>query len=219
MLVGWPRWGQRCDLAAAWAWVLSPSFPERNVAIFVDGTAAYVLSKSWDDALSIFLFRLHPPPDCAAHEPPHCPPQASSSTQFLYAIFMLLPTAALKLSASSSRLRSIPGADTIPSMAGMLAGWGFGNAFIQLFTEIRQAHAQVACRPLIHGEGLDCTAFHVSLASLLTVCAVALVSIVRPLTQGLQFGEGEVSPPPCNRILFLLQMLSLGLAPCLAMLD
>lgn len=195
MLVGSPRWGQLCDVAAAWAWVLSPSFPERNVAIFVDGTAAYVLSKSWDDALSIFLFRLHPPPHCAAHEPPHCPPQASSSAQFLYAIFMLLPTAALKLSASSSRLRSIPGADTIPSMAGMLAGWGFGNAFIQLFTEIRQAHTQAACRPLIHGEGLDCTAFHVSLASLLTVCAVALVSIVRPLTQGVQFGEGEVFPP------------------------
>ena len=79
------------------------------------------------------------------------------------------------------------------SLGGMLAGWGLGNAFSELFSEIRTEYSEVVCAPPPYdGAALDCTMLDMGLASLLTLGATLIVTHVQPLTQGLQFGDGVV---------------------------
>ena len=180
--------------APLWSLIVGPSFPEKVVGVFVDGTIAYTLSKTWDDMLAVFVLRLHPVPYCGSSDGRMpCTANADATTQFTYALLLLLPTAFFKHSATTKGWQWIPGVDTVPSMMGMLAGWGLGNAFSELFSEIRTEYSEVVCAPPPYdGAALDCTMLDMGLASLLTLGATLIVTHVQPLTQGLQFGDGVV---------------------------
>ena len=81
---------------------------------FMDMTTTYVLSREWQDLLSMYIFRLHPLPHCSQEntvrysflglvarrgiddDRPGCSAEASAWTQGLFAILLLLAAAALQ---------------------------------------------------------------------------------------------------------------------------
>ena len=119
---------------------------------FLDMTVTYVLSRQWQDLLSMYLFRLHPLPHCSRQEVdysffgfvaiehpedfgPKCIADASSTTQAIFAIG-LLGTAAVVQGVATSRLPHSPHiTGQITAIAGMCVGWGAGDAAIKLLHE------------------------------------------------------------------------------------
>ncbi|KAL1523649.1 hypothetical protein AB1Y20_018584 [Prymnesium parvum] len=125
--------------------------------------------------------------------------------QLGYAILLVVPTAFFRHAATMSHL---PGIDTVPSMMGMLAGWAFGNAFSQLFAEARASHADSLCWAVHDSDDVSCTALDVGLACALTAAAVLLVTCVRPLTEVVELGEGEIIDYVENWIKSMWQLIS-----------
>ena len=115
---------------------------------FLDGTAAYVLSFTWHQLLSIYIFNLHPRPWGGGGE------QASSIAMLRFAAGLCVVAGLVQHLARSSVCASLPGAETVPSMTGMLAGWAGGDTFLQLFRELRALPEQVPFCLLRHGDRL-----------------------------------------------------------------
>ena len=75
------------------------------VKAFLDSTVTYILSREWQDLLSIYLFRLHPLPHCVQNSVcysffglvsrpvdagPGCSAEAETSTQLFFTLGLLL---------------------------------------------------------------------------------------------------------------------------------
>ena len=120
---------------------------------FLDMTVTYVLSRQWQDLLSIYLFRLHPLPHCSPHDVgysflglvmrgdigdrPGCSVDADASTQAIFAVGLLLFASAVQ-GATTKLTQGAPHInDQITSIAGMCVGWGAGDAVIKLLLELR----------------------------------------------------------------------------------
>ena len=158
-------------------------FPEVSVGSFFDGVFEYTLSKTSHDLLTAYIFGLNPTPYC---EDEGCLP-AASGPKFLYAAFILLPCAVAKYLSTQKSMLWIPAVDTVPVMAGMLAGWGLGDAWMQLFTEIsadvalglqtNSTTSEMWCAaPLYEGGTPDCCVLDLSLAMLLTLFAALSIN-------------------------------------------
>ena len=185
---------QRCRAAKLWAFIVGPLFPETCVGIFADGTIAYTLSKTWHDLITIWVFGLNVEPFCKPDESHTCA-GAGSGSKFVYAFAMLIPAAFVKRLASTPALHWVPSIETVPGMVGMLAGWGLGDAFVQLFAELRTGRLGdwLCGPPPYEGAAPSCTELDVSLALLLTVVASLVIHNVKPLTSGIQWGDGALT--------------------------
>ncbi|EOD38302.1 hypothetical protein EMIHUDRAFT_440159 [Emiliania huxleyi CCMP1516] len=161
---------------------------------FLDGTAAYVLSFTWHQLLSIYIFNLHPRPWGGGGE------QASSIAMLRFAAGLCVVAGLVQHLARSSVCASLPGAETVPSMTGMLAGWAGGDTFLQLFRELRAARPELCDMPAaLNGtaaaealEAPDCTRLNLALAALVTVGSTLLITLLKPFTQSVECGSGRV---------------------------
>ena len=148
----------RPKFARMWAFIIGPNFPETSVGAFIDGTISYTLSKTWYDLITAYIFGLSPVPYCRPETEPRGCHTANASIKFAYAFLLLLPTAAAKHASTLKSLQWFPGIDSVPSMVGMLAGWGLGDAFVQLFEEFRTGSFEGFCQaPPYDGADPDCT--------------------------------------------------------------
>ena len=171
-----------------WAFILSPAFPEIAVGGFFDGTIAYSLSKTWHDLITAWLIPLHPRPFCEAEG---CIMPASAAAQFRYAFLLLIPAAALKHFAGSRAWRHVPGIGTVPSMIGMLAGWGLGDACKQLFAELSAGRLADSCAaPPYDGAPNDCISLYFLFAGVLTALASVMVTHLQLFTKNIELGDG-----------------------------
>ena len=160
---------------------------------FLDGTAAYVLSFTWHQLLSIYIFNLHPRPWGGGGE------QASSIAMLRFAAGLCVVAGLVQHLARSSVCASLPGAETVPSMTGMLAGWAGGDTFLQLFRELRAARPELCDMPAaLNGtaaaealEAPDCTRLNLALAALVTVGSTLLITLLKPFTQSVECGSGR----------------------------
>ena len=193
----------RCD--KLWAFIVGPLFPERSVGSFVDGTLAYTLSKTWHDLITAYLVPLNPVPYCDPEaDGISCTP-AGSRAKFLYAVLLLLPAALVKYAAGTRAFAGFPAVDSLPSMVGMLAGWGLGDACTQMLVELKAASGGAYCTPApapYEGMPADCSQLDMAFASALTIGAAILIMYLQPLTVDVQIGTGvrvprlSTLPPP-----------------------
>ena len=108
-----------------------------SVGNFLDSTTAYILSKTWHDLLSTYVFGLHPMPFCSSKFGINsCSAPAPSGIQFSYAFFILLVGTGLRMLAQTDRFKHLPGIDSVPSMVGMCVGWAYGDACLKLLDEM-----------------------------------------------------------------------------------
>lgn len=125
---------------------------------FLDMTTTYVLSREWQDLLSMYIFKLHPLPHCSEDnkvgysflgfvsrsgmdDRPGCSAEARASTQGVFAILLLLSAAALQ-GATQKALADLPHVtEQVTSIIGMCVGWGAGDAVIKLLLELHPPSA------------------------------------------------------------------------------
>lgn len=124
---------------------------------FLDMTTTYVLSREWQDLLSIYMFRLHPLPHCSERkvgysffgfvarsnfdDRPGCSAEQDASTQAAFALGLLLVAAAVqgmttKFTADHPHIH-----EQVTSIIGMCVGWGAGDAVIKLLLELHPPSA------------------------------------------------------------------------------
>ena len=172
-----------------------------SVGVFMDGTIAYALSKTWHDLLSTFVFGLHPMPFCGGGGEQPCTDPAPASDQFVYAACFLVVGAVIRYVTETAQFRSLPGFDTIPAMVGMCAGWAFGDAFLQLLVEVKLEYPGL-CKDaesipamdagcLTSSLAPDCTFLEMGMATLLLAAASVLIVALQPFTKNIDFGDGK----------------------------
>ena len=129
-----------------------------SVQDFVHDMVLYVLSREWKDLFAVYFLRLQPLPFCSNESGAQviCTRAASAVTQIVFAFCMLVSAMVVTHVAASyeahwCRLRVVPG------MAGMCVGWSFGDACVQLQTELAFAldrtdcHLRARRKPLVSG--------------------------------------------------------------------
>jgi hypothetical protein len=107
------------------------------IAFFLSDTAAYIVSKGWDDVLASHIFRVAPEPYCGP-----CAPPPPLFVQMLYALVVLLTGTALQIAAEARLHKTV--AATTRAMMGMLAGWSVGRVFQQLYDDLYFGPASVS---------------------------------------------------------------------------
>ena len=155
-----------------------------SIASFVEGIVLYVLSQQWDDLLSIYVFRLHPVPNCGTrhvldahhwHEAPACTAESPVATQLSYVAGLVAVAAALQTCVEIGPLPYRWHAwrmsvwQYVPRMIGMCIGWALGNAFtvafLQFDTRTRGQLSAQACTKLCNLSNLTfCSAFTLATA-------------------------------------------------------
>jgi hypothetical protein len=165
-----------------------------SVGNFLDSTTAYILSKTWHDLLSTYVFGLHPMPFCSSKFGINsCSAPAPSGIQFSYAFFILLVGTGLRMLAQTDRFKHLPGIDSVPSMVGMCVGWAYGDACLELLDEMVKAQPALCGTPFSADPGMprDCTQFNVLMSTALLLVASLLIGLLQPFTKNIEFGNGK----------------------------
>lgn len=104
----------------------------KDIAYFVTDTAAYVVSKMWDDLLGGLVFKMTTVFLCSpAHHRP-CNQPADVEVQLRYCFVVVVVCALIKTHVERYFAKQNRGSLVIPGMLGMLVGWTFGRAFQQM---------------------------------------------------------------------------------------
>ncbi len=117
------------------------------LAEFFDGTAIFLFSRVWSDALGTYALRLHPRPGCEAEhrlQPAACDAEASWQAQLAYAAALaplaLLARRACERADGSPRHRALR---WLPEAAGWTVGWAVGHACLSLLSTVTAAHPEL----------------------------------------------------------------------------
>ena len=118
---------------------------------FLDTTVTYVLSREWQDLLSVYIFRLHPLPHCsdqvgyqifgwvsraAVSTDPECTSDAPVEQQAVYALGLLIACAVVHVAIMRSSLARYPHiTDQVMAIMGMCVGWAAGDAAVKAMTD------------------------------------------------------------------------------------
>ena len=109
---------------------------------FLNSVAVYIVSREWQDLLSVYIFNMHPMPHCSAATmqlmgwtfaplvvTPECTRHAAARAQFLYALALLMVV--------SVALRPILDASwrLTGRVCAKFVGWGCADAIVQLMRE------------------------------------------------------------------------------------
>lgn len=138
---------------------------------FLDMTVTYVLSREWQDLLSIYIFRLHPLPHCTsavrysflgfvsragtANVGPDCEAEASAIKQTQFALVLLMGAAMVQGLTHSTVRHSPHITEQITSIAGMCVGWGAGDAAVKSLLEYLAAANAAAAKPITAIRGVS----------------------------------------------------------------
>eukprot|EP00967_Tisochrysis_lutea_P150943 scaffold292810_cov30-Tisochrysis_lutea.AAC.1 len=101
----------------------------KDVSYFVTDTAAYIVSKMWDDMLASDIFKVTPVFLCSSEHHRPCTRSASVGVQLQYSFMLVVVCAIIKAYVESFYARHNRGSLIIPGMLGMLVGWSFGRSF------------------------------------------------------------------------------------------
>ena len=180
----------KCDGARLWNFMLGDSFPITSVGAFADGTLAYVFSFMWHDLLTAHIFGLRVPPFCAPDGIEDCKPSGSGPF-YTYAMVLIFVVACTKWAFAQPWAAKLPGVKTLPSMLGMLCGWGIGDATVVLIGELRDgAWSNYCLAPPFEGMPPDCNILNITVAFLFSAFAAVVIVILRPYAEEIEFGDG-----------------------------
>jgi hypothetical protein len=104
----------------------------KDISYFVTDTAAYIVSKMWDDLLAGVLFRMNTIFLCSPEHHRPCNRPADAGVQLKYCVVVVVVCAFIKTHVERHYAKQNRGTLVIPGMLGMLVGWTFGRAFQQL---------------------------------------------------------------------------------------
>jgi len=104
----------------------------KEISYFITDTAAYIVSKMWDDMLASELFKINTLFLCSEKYDRPCNQPAPTHVQFEFSFTLLAACALIKTWIETRASRNNRGTLIVPTMLGMLVGWSFGRAFLEL---------------------------------------------------------------------------------------
>jgi len=104
----------------------------KEISYFITDTAAYIVSKMWDDMLASELFKINTLFLCSEKYDRPCNQPAPTHIQFEFSFTLLAACALIKTWIETRASRNNRGTLIVPTMLGMLVGWSFGRAFLEL---------------------------------------------------------------------------------------
>jgi hypothetical protein len=104
----------------------------KEMAYFITDTAAFIVSKMWDDMLASEIFQTSTTFLCSDEAGRPCNRSPSAAVQFRYTTVLLAACALIKAHIDMRSTRHNRGALIIPVMLGMLVGWALGRSFLEV---------------------------------------------------------------------------------------
>lgn len=89
------------------------------------------------------------------------------------------------------KLVSLPGFDKLPDMINYIVGWAFSFALEKWVKEMEAKHPEL-CTASATGGKVDCAWLEVGFAVAITLLSALLLLFIKPLTKGIDFGEGAL---------------------------